>query len=757
MIADLAQEHPGDALSPEAEPIRNLRAYSNYLSPKVGLLSGDVWTIAATYLRNLILNLLILIPMLLGILMIPRICVGAIGVRNPGGSAWIICLVLAALAFMIAIRYLASDLPSHGAQQGRREGTFVVKHLLFLLLSAVLLSTAWALLPEADRQTPWWKVGVYLAGAGAATHLLGWLLGYRRQPVLAVLGALLIGGLGGFGIGVAFTKLLPLHACSPRAFVVLATPCVLAVMMLAGILLVGVESFHDKGMRDEDREWFARAGGWILISISVWLVMASVVLYVPQFFSYLGNNFGGWVRSAVMAAGGFAGIASALIGWSAKTAHSDATGAQSKLGSFLAHLASEFLAPVFVVSLLALLSLATGTVLKNFSIFKEPLWAAPGLQFIVAACMFGVGWVIGWVFSVNRFSMNAFYRNRLIRAYLGASRMRSDRKPHRFTGFDPADNLALDALKAQSPLHVLNLTLNLTAGKELAWQNRKAVSFTASPLHVGSSYPKIGYLDSVNYTSGGLTLGSALTISGAAANPNCGYSSSAALTFLMALFDVRLGAWLPNPGKLERRNWTKDNPNNPFVLVQETLGMTDADHAWVNLSDGGHFENLALYEMVRRRPAYIVVSDGSEDHTYNFESLANALQKIRVDLGIRIEPVTEPQIWKKDKPDTKRCALYRIRYSDVDQAPGKKPEDIDGWLLYIKPGVTGKEPRDILKYSNEHADFPHETTVDQWFTEAQFESYRMLGKLSVEEICGSDWQGDIGGFFDQAEAYLSTH
>ena len=100
--------------------------------------------------------------------------------------------------------------------------------------------------------------------------------------------------------------------------------------------------------------------------------------------------------------------------------------------------------------------------------------------------------------------------------------------------------------------------------------------------------------------------------------------------------------------------------------------------------------------------------------------------------------------------------MYRIRYSDVDEALGKKPDELDGWLLYIKPGITGKEPRDILKYSDEHTDFPHETTADQWFSESQFESYRVLGKLSVEDVCGRDWRGDIPGLFQQAEDYLKS-
>jgi hypothetical protein len=655
----------------------------------------------------------------------------------------------------MAIRYIAGDLPSHGAngaQQGQGENAYLVKHLLPLLLTAVFLSTGWALL--RIQQDSWLATGGYLAGAGAAAYFLGWVLGYRGQPGRTLLGTVLIGALGGFGIGVAFTQCLPVPANSPEAYVVLAAPCVLAVMLLAGALFVGIQSFKDKYMKDEDREWFARDGGWVFISIVAWMFIACIVLYVPAFMNYLAVNFRGWVSAAVAAAGGISGVASALIGWSAKTSSNDAKGEQSKLGSVLNHLAGKLLAPVFLVVLLGSLSLASKTALGQFSIFNEYHWDTPIWQTVVAIALFLLGYFIGWMLSVNRFSMNALYRNRLIRAYLGASRMRDDRKAHLFTGFDPGDNLKLCELKRQRPLHILNLTLNLTGGGELAWQNRKALSLTASPLHVGSSYGKIGYLDSESYTDGGLTLGTALTISGAAANPNCGYSSSAVLTFLMGLLDVRLGAWLPNPGKLKKQNWTKDSPDSPLVLVQETLGMADADHPWVNLSDGGHFENLALYEMARRRSKYIVLSDASEDHTYNFESLANAIQKIRIDLGIRIEPVRDPRIWKKDKPDTKRCALYRIHYSDVDHVLGKKPDELDGWLLYIKPGITGKEARDILKYSNEHADFPHETTADQWFTESQFESYRALGKLTMEEIYSPGLPVDIPGLFKQAENYV---
>src|SRR5262249_33729423 len=142
------------------------------------------------------------------------------------------------------------------------------------------------------------------------------------------------------------------------------------------------------------------------------------------------------------------------------------------------------------------------------------------------------------------------------------SRHEKERKPNGFTGFDPADNIPMHELqqgqhtkKFERPLHVINMTLNLVKGENLAWQERKAESFTVSPLHAVSYRPELGYRRSHLYggTKGldggaGISLGTALAISGAAASPNAGYHSSPVVTFLMALFNVRLGWWLGNPG-----------------------------------------------------------------------------------------------------------------------------------------------------------------------------------------------------------------
>src|SRR5262245_40441393 len=299
------------------------------------------------------------------------------------------------------------------------------------------------------------------------------------------------------------------------------------------------------------------------------------------------------------------------------------------------------------------------------------------------------------------------------------------------------------------PLHVVNMALNLVKGEELAWQDRKAQSFTVSPLHAGSLF-EVGYRRSKNYATGrkqseSISLGTSLAISGAAASPNMGYHSSPVVTFLLALFNVRLGWWLGNPGNAGESTHSKPGPKfAPSPLIAETLGRTNNNHPYIYLSDGGHFENLGLYEMVLRRCHFIMVTNCSQDKTCYVERHGNAMSKIRTDLGIRITFDSIPISPREDKIPTfvenhngeeekekKYCAVGRIHYSDVD---GGKPDEIDGFLLYIKPAIYGIEPADVQNYARANPDFPHESTGDQMYSETQFERYRALGFHEVRNI-----------------------
>ena len=181
------------------------------------------------------------------------------------------------------------------------------------------------------------------------------------------------------------------------------------------------------------------------------------------------------------------------------------------------------------------------------------------------------------------------------------------------------------------------------------------------------------------------------------------------------------------------------------------MGNTTDRYKYVNLSDGGHFENLGLYEMVLRRCHYIVVSDAGEDPECSFADLGEAIRKIRIDFGISIEfePMT---IYPRSQIDALKsagqkgynCAIGRIRYSEVDPAVDGKTVP-DGIIIYIKPACYGDEPRDIYEYFKKSETFPHESTADQFFSESQFESYRMLGEYTIKKLC-PDRVGDFSCF-----------
>jgi hypothetical protein len=205
-----------------------------------------------------------------------------------------------------------------------------------------------------------------------------------------------------------------------------------------------------------------------------------------------------------------------------------------------------------------------------------------------------------------------------------------------------------------------------------------------------------------------------------------GYHSSPAITFLMTLFNARLGWWLGNPGDAGAKTWALPGPRYSVrPLWDEALGFTTDTNPYVYLSDGGHFENLALYEMILRRCGFIVVVDAGCDPEYTFEDLGNAVRKVRIDFGVPIEFREAPL---KTVLDRDHCAIADVRYSCVDGGVQ------DGVLLYIKPVLTGDEPADVANYASSDKAFPHQSTADQWFEETQFESYRRLGLHSIEQI-----------------------
>lgn len=376
----------------------------------------------------------------------------------------------------------------------------------------------------------------------------------------------------------------------------------------------------------------------------------------------------------------------------------------------------------------------------GLGMFAPGWFAICGPLLIGLAIAIVVTWIASARININRFSLHAIYRNRLTRAFLGASR--SVRNPDAFSGFDAEDNPAMAALwprkpdgkwpirdaKDWRPFHVINIALNIVSTRHLSWQERKAEAFTVSPLHSGSACKAYRRSDKYGGKKG-ISLGTAMAISGAAASPNMGYSSSPAITFLLALFNVRLGWWFGNPGHEGEDTYRLPGPAFALrPLVDETFGLTTDENPYVYLSDGGHFENLGLYEMARRRCRHIIVVDAGQDQDYGFEDLGNAVRKIAIDLGVTIRFHGLDKLKKRPKKGIVGAghSYHAIGEIDYPAADGSAPGDF-GVILYIKAGYHGVENAGIRAYATANPNFPHQSTIDQWFSESQFESYRSLG------------------------------
>ena len=376
--------------------------------------------------------------------------------------------------------------------------------------------------------------------------------------------------------------------------------------------------------------------------------------------------------------------------------------------------------------------------------------------FIFLSVATGLVTILPWRFDINEFSLHHFYKNRLVRCYLGASRG-SARTPSRLTGFDSCDDFPVSNLLAYpgprvqrcedrdavrlkpyyGPYAIINGTVNMNRGSELAKQERQGESFIFTPLFCGYDPPespedkqavrkgkvaKGGYHPTCGYGyPSGPGVGTCTAISGAAASPNHGYHTSAPLAFLLTIFDVRLGWWVGNP-RLKTPS-SKSGPQYALKpLISELFSQTDQRSTYLNISDGGHFENLGIYELVRRGCKYIIAGDGEQDGKLTFESLGGAVRKCRADFGVEID-IDPRRIHNQERGfSLTHCVIGKINY----------PDKTTGWLLYFKSSLTGDEPEDVTQYHAVHPDFPHEPTPNQFFTESQFESYRRLGLHVVD-------------------------
>jgi hypothetical protein len=765
-------------------PVEYVRRMCRYLAPRGGMLSADLWTLVATLARNLFLNWLVILPLLAAVLLVPRLYFGvAYAVEQPFArgqclawrepSAWFLAASVACYA--VALGYLALNFTGRGGMWSQRR--FLALFLVPTVAGSVLMTLFYSAYP-CDLNLAW------TLGLAAGVPALGWMVAGLATPRLfsstdasgatvripvtlrTIVAAALAGPVVGAGAFWLASYEFGWNSDLTQLYAAIAVPALLALVLVALALFVG---FASPQLDDAALEWWSRCGAWLAIAAAVWLAAALVVFYLAD---VMDAGFRWLDRALAVNAHTSGTILTALVpllssgaGLLARSA-SETNERPSPLRARIQRLTL----PLIIVVLLGSLAWANLRAAEalEYHVFNgvkctpaigavndqcHPGGGGLGELSILFAILVSLGLLMSAFVPANRFSLHGMYRQRLVRTFLGASRR--DRRPNAFTGFDKGDDLLVHDLRDVRPLHIINATLNAVSSTRVATHERQSETFTFSPLHAGNR--ETGYRRASEYGSDGgargtgLSLGMALAVSGAAASPAMGIYSSKARAFLLTIANARLGLWFGNPGS--ERVWrSSDPPLGVGPVAREMLGLTTDRNPFVYLSDGGHYDNLGVWEMVARRCRFIVVSDAGCDPDYRYDDLANATRRIRLDLGIPIQfpPMTATRAGQGR--GNAHGVIGVIRYSVVDG-----PDAPDGTILYLKATLSGDEPIDVWNFAAVNAAFPHDSTGDQFFDEARFESYRTLGFHTVLSVAGN-FRGDGGicGLCDAARLVLAN-
>ena len=367
-----------------------------------------------------------------------------------------------------------------------------------------------------------------------------------------------------------------------------------------------------------------------------------------------------------------------------------------------------------------------GLLVANYLVVTDPAFTGSLWLPLLA----GISVVLAFICDVNRVSIHSYYRVRLAESFLAPVEGAASRDSGDFS-------LTQIGPDKGAPLHLLNTTLNMSNSVNERDRARLGASFTFSPLYAGAQ--QTGWRRVDDYPGGGMALSTAMTISGAAIDPDMYATNARAVSFLMALLNVRLGYWARNP-----RSEPGRDPLRPWwwiFLFREMLGFgLDARKRHIHLSDGGGFENLGVYELMRRRLRYVVVCDAGADPELTLSDLGRAIERVRVDFGAEIDLAADSLYHERNELLEKRpWVLGSVRYADGSH----------GDILYIKPILCAGLSADIYSYWRANPSFPDQPTSEQFFNEPQFEAYRCLGFEIVSRILGEQPPESIPALFER--------
>ncbi|WP_282609420.1 patatin-like phospholipase family protein [Pelagibius sp. Alg239-R121] len=486
---------------------------------------------------------------------------------------------------------------------------------------------------------------------------------------------------------------------------------------------------------------------WIMLGLHTFLLLIVVLVFVleyqPKAIHYLfGPRDDGLFQGLGEWLSGFSAVSGLLTAAFSAFATTRLSALASKSGLLLVSILVPFSLCLLYFAFIA------------WAVFPQHDWlrelVSPlDLTWTYLGAAVAIGLLSLYGFDVNATSLHNYYRDSLSRTFLFCL------KGENVERVDDVTLGSIDVRKSGGPYHLINAVVNNPDLNEVNLRGRRAEFFIFSNGYTGNN--RLGYCETakLEHQDADANLGTAMAVSAAAAAPNMGQKTlNPFITFLMGMLNLRLGYWLPTPAWVNKP-FIQDSDGlvsrllpsvgqvGPMYFLSELLGLPTlskllrlealfkllglpafANHGYINLSDGGHLENLGVFELLRRRCEYIIAVDAEADPDMTFNGLATMIRLARTDMGIDID-IDTADLRKDEKGQSRRhWALGKINYSD----------DEVGELLYIKSSVTGSENEYITEYRARNPAFPHQSTGDQFFNEEQFEAYRALGFKATRSL-----------------------
>ncbi len=690
----------GEWIRDETDEIRHLRSFSRFLVPRVGIFEVELWYAIVTILSGVLIGVATAMATLCLCFLIWKSIVTFLWANHSATLSDYLslslrtCIQTAFLPASTCVILLCYELwwkwkhpsasPLGPSGSHSRIPANVVRDVQSIHAHFILWFVGVFLLPVAGTSIAWWMLTVHLS--------------VLRPPSMHELWA---------------PHLPFIHAdADPWKPHYLYGPAV--AWLMSGTALLIVRFFTSRYRKSEGKTFryalqrstarlFGAAAAWIAV-VTIWIVgtigMKTLQSSIPAVVGAIGGSV----------------VFARLRDWYIQAlAKPREPGVSSKLRPLFPQLLSYA-----VVVLIATLAAA----IVNYGTHEHFLATIICPPVMIVLTLF--------FFDLETMGLHSFYRDRIARTFLG--------KPDLETNARYEDDFEFVKLRHQRPIHLVCCAANGQGDNPLGSLYRSAQSavLSARGISVGNRVARRPRL----------RFGSALTASAAAFNPNMGSISAKlgpAVRFLMATLNLRLGLWVEDPYNQSARKKRRRRLGRALLpgwfYFREMFGWVYCsrykDASWLtklrahfksdlHLSDGGHFENLALYELVRRHCRYIILSDCGQDEEINFDDLGNAVRRIRADFGVEIEIDTDPlkPIGKLSKQHMVVGTIHYDRKSDK------------GILLYFKPTLDGDEPSDVLQYKARNQQFPHEATADQFYDEAQWEAYRRLGEHAVWDALG---------------------